>query len=405
MGRYKTHEVHKYPEKYLIKALQAIREDNVGIREASRRYGVPRGTIQDRIHGRVKEGPRKMGPNTVLTKEEEDVLVKWLMDLTKCGFPQRKQDLLNAVEKIVTAEGRKTPFRNNKPGEKWYQWFLKRRYKTLALREAEGLSKARGIITKESILKWFRELKIYLEQCNASNILEDSSRIFNDDDTSFVMCPKSGKVLAPKGYKNVYEIKKGSEKKTITVLLVFSADGKTLTPMVVFPFIRPNKAIIDSVPSGWFIGRSESGWMRSETFFEYIANGLNKWVTDNKIKRPILLLVDGHKSHLSIELSQFCDDNEIILYALPPNTTHIMQPADVSVFKPLKTYWKKTIRAWQAKPQNVNCVLTKSTFCPLLKEVFDDESLPETIKNGLKNVDYSRLIPTLSIIPNVYKII
>ncbi|KAJ8941790.1 hypothetical protein NQ314_010278 [Rhamnusium bicolor] len=305
-----------------------------------------------------------MGPNTVLTKEEEDVLVKWLMDLAKCGFPQRKQDLLNAVETIVTAEGRRTPF---------------------PLREVEGLSKARGIITKESILKWFRELKIYLEQCKASNILEDSSRIFNGDETSFAMCPKSGKVLAPK---------------------VFSADGKTLTPMVVFPFMRPNKAIIDSVPSGWFIGRSETGWMRSETFFEYIANGLNNWVTDNKTKRPILLLVDGLKSHLSIELSQFCDDNEIILYALPPNTTHIMQPADVSVFKPLKTYWKKTIRAWQAKPQNVNCVLTKSTFCPLLKEVFDDESLPQTIKNGFKKyglflfnpdaVDYSKCECTIT---------
>ncbi|KAG5872086.1 hypothetical protein JTB14_006432 [Gonioctena quinquepunctata] len=106
MGRYKSHEVHKYPEESLKKALHAIRENNLGIREARRKYGVPRGTIQDTLHGRVKEGPRKMGPSAVLTGEEE--LVEWLMKLAKCGFPQRKQDLLNAVKKLSLQENKKT---------------------------------------------------------------------------------------------------------------------------------------------------------------------------------------------------------------------------------------------------------------------------------------------------------
>jgi hypothetical protein len=401
MGRYKNHDVFKYPEEALYKALQAIREDNMGIRGASRKYGVPRGTIQDRLHGRVKEAPRRMGPATVLTQDEETHLENWLTELAKCGFPQKKNDLFTSVQKIVSAKNKKTPFKQNRPGEKWYRAFI-RRHPKLSLREAEGLTKARSIITEESIKKWFRELKQFLEESQVLDILEDPSRIFNGDETSFSMCPKSGKVLAPKGYKNIYEVKKGNEKETITVLLVFSADGRTLTPMVVFPFVRPNKAIVDSIPSGWFLGRSESGWMRSDTFYEYIANGLNKWLNENKVTRPILLLVDGHKSHLSVELSQFCHERGIILYALPPNTTHIMQPADVSVFKPLKTNWKKTVRQWQAKPENVNCVLTKCTFCPLLEQVLQDESLPQTIQNGFRKcglfpfnpeaVDYSKCI-------------
>lgn len=41
---------------------------------------------------------------------------------------------------------------------------------------------------------------------------------------------------------------------------------------------------------------------------------------------------------MSIELSKFCDDNSNLLYALPPNATHIMQPADVVCLKPLKEY-------------------------------------------------------------------
>lgn len=104
------------------------------------------------------------------------------------------------------------------------------------------------------------------------------------------MCPKTGKVIAPKGWKNVYSLQPGSEKETITCLFTFSANGDT---------IRPSKEIINSVPDTWFLGRSETGWMRSETFFEYIANGFNQWLTDHDIPRPVLLLVDGHKSHLT----------------------------------------------------------------------------------------------------------
>lgn len=137
-------------------------------------------------------------------------------------------------------------------------------------------------------------------------------------------------------------LKKASEKEAITVLLVFSAAGMTMHPMLVIPYIRPPASVVKSMTDLWFLGRSDSGWMKSEVFYEYIANGGNTWLVDNKVPKPVILFVGGHKSHLSLQLSQWCDDNVIILYALPPNTTHIMQPADVSVFKPLKTQWKNS---------------------------------------------------------------
>ena len=66
--------------------------------------------------------------------------------------------------------------------------------------------------------------------------------------------------------------------------------------------------------------------------------------------------MDGHKSLMTLELSKFCEENGITMYALPPST-HIMQPADVSVFKPLKTEWKKIVREWRLKPENNNKVV------------------------------------------------
>nr|CAI5836918.1 unnamed protein product [Callosobruchus analis] len=70
--------------------------------------------------------------------------------------------------------------------------------------------------------------------------------------------------------------------------------------------------------------------MKADIFFDYIVKGLSKWVDDQNIQKPVLVFVDGHKSHLTMRLSEYCDQHGIILYALPPNATHMIQPADES---------------------------------------------------------------------------
>lgn len=100
--------------------------------------------------------------------------------------------------------------------------------------------------------------------------------------------------------------------------------------------------------------------MNSDVFYEYIANLLDYWLEENKIPKPVVLFVDGHKSHMTMHLSEICDNKGIILYALPPNATHIMQPADVSVFRPLKAKWKDTIRQWQN--QKISIVFSQKSI-------------------------------------------
>lgn len=392
--------IHQYTEEQLSQAMTAIR-NGMKIREASRAFSVPRGTLQDRLHLRVPEVPRKMGPSSILTREEETALKDWCIALAECGFPLKSDDLLNTVHSIISEENRPNPFLNNRPGKKWYQSFL-RRNPELSERTPENISKGRAVVTEEGIRKWFGELLKHLEEKNASDILTMPDRIFNGDETSFYICPKSGKVIAPRGYKNVYKIVKGKEKEAVTVLAFISASGQTLPPCVVFPYVRPPKDVINSMPAGWLLGKSETGWMKSDIFFDYIVKGLNKWVEDQGVQKPILVFVDGHKSHLTMRLSQYCNENGIILYALPPNATHLIQPADVSVFKPLKSEWKNTVHEWATQPQNVNNVLTKATFCPLLEKVLGKENLPVIIRNGFRKcglypynpnaLDYSKCV-------------
>ena len=78
----------------------------------------------------------------------------------------------------------------------------------------------------------------------------------------------SGKVLGPKGWRTVYEVKSCNEKDTLTVLATLSANGKVLPGMIVYPYKRPPKEVVASIPKPLAIGLSDSGWMRSDTFFE-----------------------------------------------------------------------------------------------------------------------------------------
>ena len=60
------------------------------------------------------------------------------------------------------------------------------------------------------------------------------------------------------------------------------------------------------------------------------------------VQRPVLLFIDGHKSHVNFDL---CRQNDIILFCLPSHMTHALQPLDVAVIKSLKDNYSKTVRS------------------------------------------------------------
>lgn len=55
--------------------------------------------------------------------------------------------------------------------------------------------------------------------------------------------------------------------------------------------------------------------------------------------KPILLIYDGHGSHDTLGLIELAQEHNIILFCLPPHTTHKLQPLDVGVFGPFSRAW------------------------------------------------------------------
>lgn len=340
-----------------------------------------------------------MGPATVLSEIEEKKLETWLLTIARKGYPIHRSILLDTVKRIIDEQKRDTVFKDNRPGLTWWEAF-KKRHPKIAEKEAESLTLARASVTEESLRRWFSEVSGWLKQENLLKILED---LFNADETGFLLCPKTGRVIGEKGSKeDFYVVTSNKEKEQLTVLGIFSADGVCVPPMVVYPYTRLPREVGESVPDSWGIGITPTGWMNGDLFFEWMANHFIPYLEKEKTEFPVILFVDGHRSHLTMHLSELCEAKGVILVALHPNCTHMLQPADVRVFAPLKKGWQAHVREW--KFNNNYQQVVKSNFAPILQEVFKKKATPIVIQNGFKKcglypfdadaIDYSKCLKT-----------
>jgi hypothetical protein len=237
-------------------------------------------------------------------------------------------------------------------------------------------------VSEEDIRKWFDEVQEYTRENNLEEVMDDPSRIFTGDETGFQICPSTGRVLAEKGAKNVYSIDEGSSKENITVMFSFSANGKKCCPVNVYLYTRIPEKIAQSVSAEWGTARSDRGWMTCEVLYEYIANIFHPFLVSQGVIFSVVLLVDGHKSHLMYQLSVLCNKLKIEITALYPNVIRILQRVDLAVFRPAKMYWRRAVRHWHAKHSGE--VLNKVTFAPLLPEVNDFAAKPEALIKGFQ---------------------
>lgn len=275
-----------------------------------------------------------------------------------------------------------------------------RRNPGFSLRTPETVSSASARVSEGDIRGWFRSIRGWLEKHDMLEILDCPERVFNGDETSFYLHPKSKEVLARTGSRNVYEVEQAPGKQNVTVMFAFSAAGCIVPPHVILPGKRLRKEVIAGFPDAWGIGQSERGWMDVNNFRSYIQNILHPFLVQQNVVFPVIFFVDGHASHKSLEVADLCLSLGIVLISLYPNTTHITQPADVAVFKPLKDEWRRGVEQWRSDHHGE--ILTLVHFGKVLAQTVAQGIKPASIKNGFRvcglcpfepdNVDYSKCI-------------
>ncbi|KAH1028565.1 hypothetical protein HUJ05_001911 [Dendroctonus ponderosae] len=187
------------------RAIREIQCDVASVRAISKKYIVPRATFQFKL--------KNPGHKS-----------QWIIELAKKGFPWKKRDITSSVQQFLKTHPRPNPFNNDKSGDGWLKAFLKR-HPEIVERTTEAVTSASARVSENDIQNWIKDIEKYVMEKNLSDVIQDPSRMFNGEETGFQICTQSGNFLAPKGYKNIYTVDRGSSKENITVMFTLSADG------------------------------------------------------------------------------------------------------------------------------------------------------------------------------------
>ena len=88
--------------------------------------------------------------------------------------------------------------------------------------------------------------------------------------------------------------------------------------------------------------------------------------------------MDGHSSHYHPGTIRKAAENKVVLFILPPITTHLTQPLDKGCFGPLKSKSSELCHKYMAK--NPGKVVNQFVFSELLHEAWTDAMTSLNIK-------------------------
>lgn len=95
-------------------AIAAVQSKTTSLRGAADRHNVNYVTLHRRTSGKYTF----RGLPTELSAAEEREIADWAIDVSKRGFPLTKDELKDSVQSYLNRAGRKTKFKENRPGRK-----------------------------------------------------------------------------------------------------------------------------------------------------------------------------------------------------------------------------------------------------------------------------------------------
>lgn len=340
------------------KAVEAVKIKKLSIRRAAEQFYVPKSTLERRVNGKrqVDDPPSKP---TVFSADQENQLLGHILEMAKCGFGMTIDDICRTAYAMAEMLKIKHPFSKTKAkaGYDWYEGFM-RRHPQLAIRKPEGLSAARGMmLNKHVVTSYFQLLE---DTMNKLKLFDKGSQIYNVDETGINTVHTPAKIIGLRGTRAIHSKTSGDRGENVTAVICASASGSYIPPMIIFKGQRLNRGLVANAPPGALFATSKSSFIDRELFEHWFKYHFMKYLPSH---RPVLLIMDGHSSHISLEILQLAKENEIEILCLPPHTTSELQPLDKCVFKPLKTEYNKA--CMQFLKENPGRIVTRYDFCGL----------------------------------------
>ena len=201
-------------------------------------------------------------------------------------------------------------------------------------------------------------------------------------------------VLAGKRDPNVYQ-QGSSDKLQITILMMSNAVALYIPPLVVCPGCNFRQTFIENFYSHFLMvisGQSTNGWIDTDLFEKWLKESFIAKIEKAHVPKLVLLAINGAKCHISLPILEFCDENNVILYMLLLNMTHLIQPLDLSLMGSIKTNYQECIHKWlQSNPGGM---YDKNTFIEVFAKVHKKAVTVENAVSGFHHAGIFSWDPT-----------
>jgi hypothetical protein len=203
--------------------------------------------------------------------------------------------------------------------------------------------------------------------------------VYNIDETGVMLSmPGSVKVLVGK-----YDIRdyRGAQVKrtTVTAIEYISSNGRYLNPMIIWPASTHQSNWTTFPTPRWQYAYSNSGYTDSKISLEWLKRIFNPETKEQANKKLCVLICDGFGTHKTLEILEFCFENNILLYRLPSYTSHKLQPCNVAAFAPLKAAYCDQVDRLEQGGVNM---IGKEHFTSLYSPARERAFTPKNIKAG-----------------------
>ena len=224
------------------------------------------------------------------------------------------------------------------------------RHPKIATRKSQGLdiSRARALCPIIAETSYANLEELY----NAYHY--PPSHIWNCD-KSEVQVGRSGgaTVLAKCGNKSVHSVKP-NQREHLSILSCINARRGSIPNFYILKSTYFLQDYIVGCEKGAVMGMQPNAWMTRWLFESWILHFIEclKRGPSIDLNKRHLLVLDGHNSHVKLEVMKVVMQSGLDIISLPFHTSHAFQPLDLACFEPFKTTFRKHTDSWTLVNKN-----------------------------------------------------
>ncbi|KAG6990145.1 Pogo transposable element with ZNF domain [Fusarium oxysporum f. sp. conglutinans] len=324
-----------YTEDEVAEAMLDVTDNGLSQNKSAQKREIPRSTLGDRLRG-LPSRSEVTQPAQLLSKPEESRLVAWILRQEALGYAPSHSQVRATVNALLRQQGREKPV-----GVHWLARFMKR-HPSIKTKIGKRQEASRFNCFTPTAVNWYFDIREreygWIKPENTVNVDEggimagfglDSLVVGSSD-------PRKKAFL------------KGSQSRTWTSFIeAVTATGRLLKPGIIFKgkelqqqwFIDELKEVAD-----WYYITSDNGWTDNHIAIEWLREVYLPQTQPEDESDARLIILDGHRSHVSDEWMATCFLNNVYCCYLPAHCSHGLQPLDNGVFNASKAAYRKELQ-------------------------------------------------------------